>query len=391
MAHSPTTPAGAALGDRLREFVAAGFAGSFLGDVPEHELPGLFERASLLAVEPGQAIFPGGAHRPRVGVLLDGRARTYLTAPDTRTLTVRYVRLGSLISSGYGLIGDRARLDLEALSACVVLELDADHLLERSRAESHLAAAVTSEMLRRLEDVYHCLAATAFATSRERVAAHLLALAEVLPGSGLVARVTQQQLADALGTVREVVARTLQGLRKEGVVRTGNGEIQIAEPAKLLAIAGRWRLHSGLYQVEAAPGHETVFEALPEAVVAIDSSGAIVFANARAEAVFGWRRGDLLGKPLEILLPESAAKPFRAAIGSFMAQPRAGPIGLGRALHGRRRDGTEFPVEISLTPFETVAGRVVFATVIDLGFREHVQGLVRDYVAATATRSWRSA
>lgn len=383
---SPIPRGGAALGDQIRAFVAAGFAGSFLGDVPEHELPALLDGASLLELDPGDAIFPEGTRHPRVGVLLEGRARTFLRSSDGRCLTVRYVRLGSLISNAYGLLGDRARLDVEALSSCVILELDADRLLERSRSESRVAVAMTSEILRRLEDVYHCLAATAFATSRERVAAHLLELAETPPGGGFVVRVTQQRLADSLGTVREVVARALQGLREEGVVRTGNGGIAITDPVRLVTIAGRWRPRPGLYQVASASGPERVLETLPEAVVAIDARGDIVFANARAEAVFRWDRNDLVGMPLERLLPDEAAEPFRAAIGAFMAQPRPGPIGLGRALHGRRRDGTEFPAEISLTPVETGAGRLVFATVIDLGFRERVQRLVRDYVAASASR-----
>jgi len=116
-----------------------------------------------------------------------------------------------------------------------------------------------------------------------------------------------------------------------------------------------------------------VLEASPNPVVAVDSSGRISYANPKVEATFGYRRKELVGKRVEVLLPERVAKRHLAHRQGFLARPVARPMGIGLDLAGRRRDGTEFPVEISLSPVETADGLQVFATVVDITARKAME------------------
>ena len=125
---------------------------------------------------------------------------------------------------------------------------------------------------------------------------------------------------------------------------------------------------------EAGPGGDAggalaVLDASPNAVVAVDAAGRICYANAQAETTFGYARDELLGEVLEILLPESAATRHVAQRDRLFSRPRSRALGIGLDLAGRRKDGTEFPVEISLTPVEVDGALQVFATVIDISGR----------------------
>jgi PAS domain S-box-containing protein len=122
---------------------------------------------------------------------------------------------------------------------------------------------------------------------------------------------------------------------------------------------------------ETAPtGHLAVLDASPNAIVAVDAGGRIAYANAQTARTFGWPVEELLGRPVEILLPERLAAAHAVRREAFGTRPVARPMGIGLDLAGRRRDGTEFPVEISLTPVDTPAGRQVFATIVDITARK---------------------
>jgi PAS domain S-box-containing protein len=109
----------------------------------------------------------------------------------------------------------------------------------------------------------------------------------------------------------------------------------------------------------------TLLELAPDPTVVVDAKGTIVFANAQVEQTFGYRAGEILGLSVETLLPER----FRAAHlkhrGYFAAQTKARPMGAGLMLHGRHKDGHEFPVEISLSPVMATIGPLVVAAVRD--------------------------
>ncbi len=117
-------------------------------------------------------------------------------------------------------------------------------------------------------------------------------------------------------------------------------------------------------------GYRAVLEASPNAIVAVDGTAQITYVNPQVEKTFGYAPDELLGQPVEILLPERVAERHVAHRDAFIAHPGARPMGIGLDLSGRRKDGREFPVEISLSPVETADGLQVFATVVDITARK---------------------
>jgi PAS domain S-box-containing protein len=111
---------------------------------------------------------------------------------------------------------------------------------------------------------------------------------------------------------------------------------------------------------------EQLLEAVPDAIVGVDDKGQIVLANGQAEVLFGFSRDELLATKVEALIPERFRDAHANATSSYFVQPRNRPIAAGLELYGLRRDGSEFPAEISLSPIETEQGAVVVAVIRDL-------------------------
>jgi PAS domain S-box-containing protein len=107
-----------------------------------------------------------------------------------------------------------------------------------------------------------------------------------------------------------------------------------------------------------------LLEAAPDAMVCVAAGGQIVLVNAQAERLFGYQRAELLGEPVEILVPDAARAMHPALRAGYDGAPR--PMGAGTELSGRRRDGTMFPAEISLSAIDTGQGRLVTAAVRDI-------------------------
>jgi PAS domain S-box-containing protein len=114
-------------------------------------------------------------------------------------------------------------------------------------------------------------------------------------------------------------------------------------------------------------------EASPSGIVLVDREGRIVLVNAHVEELFGYRREELVGKLVDILVPERFRGIHPAHRAKFLAKPEAVVIGAGRELFARRKDGTEFPVEIGLNPIETADGIVVLAAVADITARKEAE------------------
>jgi two-component system, sensor histidine kinase PdtaS len=113
-----------------------------------------------------------------------------------------------------------------------------------------------------------------------------------------------------------------------------------------------------------------VVESAPNAMVMVNQDGRIEMVNAQAERVFGYDRSELLGWPVEMLVPERFRGRHPGMRGSFFAAPRSRPMGAGRDLYALRKDGSEFPVEIGLNPIETDQGTMVLSAIVDISDRK---------------------
>jgi PAS domain S-box-containing protein len=125
---------------------------------------------------------------------------------------------------------------------------------------------------------------------------------------------------------------------------------------------------------------QALLDAAPDGIVVCDGGGALVLANAAAERMFGYAHDELPGQPLEILIPMHVRPRHHHHFASYTAEPRVRPMGSNFDLHGRRKDGTEFPVEISLSPFTTGRGVLIIAGVRDVSERRELE---RDKQRAT--------
>ncbi|HXA41497.1 MAG TPA: PAS domain S-box protein [Candidatus Solibacter sp.] len=114
-------------------------------------------------------------------------------------------------------------------------------------------------------------------------------------------------------------------------------------------------------------------ESAPDAVVAVDTEGIIRIVNRQAEAVFGYRREELIGQKIEILVPDQVRSGHPKHRGKYFRDPKTRPMGAGLELAARRKDGTEFPCDISLSALETEDGMLVSAAVRDVTERKKIE------------------
>ncbi len=165
--------------------------------------------------------------------------------------------------------------------------------------------------------------------------------------------------------------RELFGLRKDGTevpIEIGLNPLKSAEGEFVLAsIVDITERKRSVEQFRLA------LEAAPTGMIMIDESGKLVLVNAHIEKLFGFERQELIGRPIEMLVPERFRARHPGFRGAFFADPKARPMGGGRDLFGLRKDGSEIPIEIGLNPLQTAEGTFVLGSVADITGRKHAE------------------
>jgi two-component system NtrC family sensor kinase len=125
-----------------------------------------------------------------------------------------------------------------------------------------------------------------------------------------------------------------------------------------------------LPQAQAEKLFQALLESAPDSIVIVDRAGRIVLANGQTERMFQYDRAELVGQPIEILLPERLRDRHKRHRAIYSAEPHTRPMGTGLDLVGRRHDGSEFPVEISLSPLQTDQGILITSVIRDITDRK---------------------
>jgi PAS domain S-box-containing protein len=191
-------------------------------------------------------------------------------------------------------------------------------------------------------------------------------------------RTAAEALAQQIGTGIE-----LNGRRKDGSqfpIEIMLSPLESAEGTLVTAairdVTDHKDAEKHLAQMEAR--YRGLLEAAPDAMVVVNRNGEIVLLNVQAEKQFGYRRDELLGRKVKSIIPEGFAERLIADGTRTAAEALAQQIGTGIELNGRRKDGSEFPIEIMLSPLESAEGILVTAAIRDITERKRIEDALRD-------------
>jgi CRP/FNR family cyclic AMP-dependent transcriptional regulator len=221
---------------------------SHLGSLAPDVLEELLTDADRVKIPAGSVTHREGEDAPHLELVISGLVRVFIAAPDGRTLTIRYCRPGALLGA-LSLFGTAFTMPAttQALVDVELLRMSPAVVRAAADREVRVAQAFLQELSERVQNFIYEITGSAFTTVRQRVARHLLDLASEPAterlGSVLVVSVSQQELADAAGTVREVVVRVLRDLRHIGAIQTERDQILIVDASWLIEEQG-WNVSS---------------------------------------------------------------------------------------------------------------------------------------------------
>lgn len=211
-------------------------AGSFLGELPPDVVDQLLGDGERTDYPAGITLYRQSS-APRTALVVHGLIRVYMTSPEGRQVTVRYARESDVLNvlGITGLVGGPVNVSVQTLAESTLFTINSRTLAEAARQDAAVAWTVAEELNRRLNATLHQVAVNTFGSVKQRVAAHLLELASTQqrPHGQPLVQVSQQDLADAIGSVREVAARTLRELRAAGIVATAPDGIAILDADRL--------------------------------------------------------------------------------------------------------------------------------------------------------------
>lgn len=137
--------------------------------------------------------------------------------------------------------------------------------------------------------------------------------------------------------------------------------------------------YPGKHQMESQQGLDALFQHATEGIVVTNDRGMIIRANPSTEKLFGYGPGELIGQRIELLIPQRYAEKHLHYRHTFSEHPHARKMGLGMDLHARRKDDSEFPVEISLSPYKTDESDFVIAFIVDITLRKQAEDRMKNY------------
>lgn len=196
----------------------------------------LLETARRVEAAPGSVLFLGASPQP--SLVVRGIVKVFLSAPDGRQVSVHYVKEGGTLGI-LAMVGGPPPVRLQAISPTTLIVFDEATIKGLARTDAAIGWAIAGELASIYVALLNHLAVNVFGNVRQRLCSHLLSMATREDDGVLAVRgVSQQELANAVGTAREVISRTLGALGRAGMIVAGRERIELLDPERLVNEAG---------------------------------------------------------------------------------------------------------------------------------------------------------